>query len=179
MSRIAKRPIPVAPGTKVQFSNRQLVLSGPKGEQSLALHQDVNLDVSDTALLVQPANPEGKPSPMLGTTYALIKNMMQGVSQGFQKELSLVGVGYRAALSGTRLELNLGFSHPVMYELPKGVSANITANTKIMLESADKQLLGQVSAEIRKFRPPEPYKGKGILFTGEVLRRKAGKSGKK
>ena len=179
MSRIAKRPIPVAPGTKVQFNDRKLVLSGPKGEQSLALHQDVNLDVSDSELRIQPVRLEGKPSPMLGTTYALVKNMMYGVSQGFQKELNLVGVGYRAALKGSLLELSLGFSPPVFYELPEGVSANITANTKILLESADKQLLGQVSAEIRKFRPPEPYKGKGILFTGEVLRRKAGKSGKK
>lgn len=156
-----------------------MTAKGAKGELSLQVHPQIELDVQKEAILVQPKETEGKVTPMLGTTYALIRNIMQGVSAGFQKELNLVGVGYRAALNGNRLELNLGFSHPVQYPLPSGVTATVTANTKILLESADKQLLGQVSAEIRRFRPPEPYKGKGILFAGENLRRKAGKSGKK
>ena len=105
--------------------------------------------------------------------------MLEGVTNGYQKHLNLVGVGYRAAVNNNVLEMSLGFSHPVNYPLPDGVTASVTTNTKITLESTDKQLIGQVSAEIRKFRPPEPYKGKGILFEGERIRRKAGKSGKK
>ncbi len=116
---------------------------------------------------------------MLGTTHALIRNMLEGVTNGYQKHLNLVGVGYRAAVNNNVLEMSLGFSHPVNYPLPDGVTASVATNTKITLESTDKQLIGQVSAEIRKFRPPEPYKGKGILFEGERIRRKAGKSGKK
>ena len=116
---------------------------------------------------------------MLGTTHALIRNMFEGVTNGYQKRLNLVGVGYRAAVNNNVLEMSLGFSHPVNYPLPDGVTASVATNTKITLESTDKQLIGQVSAEIRKFRPPEPYKGKGILFEGERIRRKAGKSGKK
>ena len=115
---------------------------------------------------------------MLGTTWALITNMILGVTDGFQKKLNLVGVGYRASVSQKILELNLGFSHPIKYTLPEGIKAKVDANTKIVLESSNKQLLGQVSAEIQKFRPPEPYKGKGILFEGEKIKRKAGKSGK-
>ena len=116
---------------------------------------------------------------MLGTTHALIRNMLEGVTNGYQKRLNLVGVGYRATVNNNVLEMSLGFSHPVNYPLPDGVTASVATNTKITLESTDKQLIGQVSAEIRKFRPPEPYKGKGILFEGERIRRKAGKSGKK
>jgi len=116
---------------------------------------------------------------MLGTTHALIRNMLEGVTNGYQKRLNLVGVGYRAAVNNNVLEMSLGFSHPVNYPLPDGVTASVATNTKITLESTDKQLIGQVSAEIRRFRPPEPYKGKGILFEGERIRRKAGKSGKK
>ena len=117
-------------------------------------------------------------TPMLGTTWALITNMINGVTEGFQKQLNLVGVGYKAAVSQKIIELNLGYSHPIKYTLPEGIKATVSANTKIMLESSDKQLLGQVSAEIQKFRPPEPYKGKGVLFEGEQIKRKAGKSGK-
>jgi large subunit ribosomal protein L6 len=117
-------------------------------------------------------------TPMLGTTWALISNMIHGVTEGFQKQLNLVGVGYKAAVSQKILELNVGYSHPIKYALPDGIKATVNANTRILLESSDKQLLGQVSAEIQKFRPPEPYKGKGILFEGEKIKRKAGKSGK-
>ena len=116
--------------------------------------------------------------PMVGTTWALITNMVVGVSEGFKKQLNLVGVGYKATVNQNILELNLGYSHPIKYNLPVGIKATINAATKITLESSDKQLLGQVAAEIQKFRPPEPYKGKGILFDGVAIRRKAGKSGK-
>ena len=115
---------------------------------------------------------------MLGTMWSHVQSMLKGVASGFVTELSLVGVGYRASLSGSKLEMNLGYSQPVKYLIPEGVKAKVNANTNIVLESADKQLLGQVCAEIRKYRPPEPYKGKGILFKNERLKRKAGKAGK-
>ena len=178
MSRIAKRPIKVTQGVEVSFKERQLSVKGPKGELQLTAHPGIELKIVEEYIYVSPADLNGPTSPMLGTTWALITNMIHGVTEGFQKQLNLVGVGYKAAVSQKIIELNLGYSHPIKYTLPEGIKATVNANTKIMLESSDKQLLGQVSAEIQKFRPPEPYKGKGILFEGEQIKRKAGKSGK-
>ena len=178
MSRIAKRPINVAQGVQVSFKERQLTVKGPKGELLLTAHPAIELKIDAENIYLSPADLNGPTSPMLGTTWALITNMIHGVTEGFHKQLNLVGVGYKAAVSQKIIELNLGYSHPIKYILPEGVKASVNANTKIMLESTDKQLLGQVSAEIQKFRPPEPYKGKGILFEGEQVKRKAGKSGK-
>ena len=178
MSRIAKRPIKVTQGVEVLFKERQLLVKGPKGELHLAAHPAIELKIDEENIYVSPTDRNGPVSPMLGTTWALIKNMIHGVTEGFQKQLNLVGVGYKATVSQKIIELSLGFSHPIKYTLPEGINASVDANTKIMLESSDKQLLGQVSAEIQKFRPPEPYKGKGILFEGEKIKRKAGKSGK-
>lgn len=179
MSRIAKRPIAIASGVTVNYQDRELSVKGPKGELQMSVHEHVDLEVDGTAIQVKAAGTAQRKVPMLGTTHALIRNMLEGVTNGYQKQLNLVGVGYRAAVNKNVLEMSLGFSHPVNYSLPEGVTASVAANTKITLESIDKQLIGQVSAEIRKFRPPEPYKGKGILFEGERIRRKAGKSGKK
>tara|TARA_B100001964_G_scaffold7549_1_gene8136 strand:+ start:320 stop:859 length:540 start_codon:yes stop_codon:yes gene_type:complete len=178
MSRIGKRPIKVTQGVEVSFKERQLSVKGPKGELELTAHPAIELKIDDENIYVSPADLNGPMTPMLGTTWALITNMIHGVTEGFQKQLDLVGVGYKAAVSQKIIELNLGYSHPIKYTLPAGIKATVSANTKIMLESSDKQLLGQVSAEIQKFRPPEPYKGKGILFEGEQIKRKAGKSGK-
>ena len=178
MSRIAKRPIKVTKDVEVSFKERQLSVKGPKGELQLTAHQDIELKIDEENIYVSPSDLNGPMSPMLGTTWALITNMIHGVTEGFKKQLNLVGVGYKAAVSQKTIELNLGYSHPIKYTLPEGIKATVNANTKIMLESSDKQLLGQVSAEIQKFRPPEPYKGKGILFEGEQIKRKAGKSGK-
>ena len=178
MSRIAKRPIKVTQGVEVSFKERQLSVKGPKGELQLTAHPAIELNIDDENIYVSPVDLNGPMSPMLGTTWALITNMIRGVTEGFQKQLNLVGVGYKAVVSQKIIELNLGYSHPIKYTLPEGIKASVDANTKIMLESSDKQLLGQVSAEIQKFRPPEPYKGKGILFEGEQIKRKAGKSGK-
>ena len=178
MSRIAKRPIKVNQTVEVTFKDRLLSVKGPKGELRLIAHPAVMLKIDDDNIYVSLADLSGPMSPMLGTTWALITNMIHGVTEGFQKQLNLVGVGYKAAVHQKIIELNLGYSHPIKYTLPKGIEATVNANTKIMLESSDKQLLGQVSAEIQKFRPPEPYKGKGILFEGEQIKRKAGKSGK-
>jgi large subunit ribosomal protein L6 len=178
MSRIAKRPIKVTQGVEVSFKEGQLLVKGPKGELQLTAHPAIELKIDEENIYVNPAELNGPISPMLGTTWALITNMIHGVTEGFQKQLNLVGVGYKAAVSQKIIELNLGYSHPIKYTLPEGIKATVNANTTIMLESSDKQLLGQVSAEIQKFRPPEPYKGKGILFEGENIKRKAGKSGK-
>jgi len=177
MSRISKHPITVVEGVQVQYSNRDFSAKGPKGEMKISIHEDVELKVEDGIIQLTPSSSKGI-TPMLGTTWALVRNMLTGVSTGFVKELNLVGVGYRATTSSNMLEMNLGYSHSIKYTIPKGVSAKVNANTNIVLESADKQLLGQVCAEIRKYRPPEPYKGKGILFKDERLKRKAGKAGK-
>ena len=179
MSRIAKRPIVISSGVTVNYQDRQLSVKGPKGELQMKVHEHVDLDMDGDTIQVKTAGTFRRKVPVLGTTHALIRNMFEGVTNGYQKRLNLVGVGYRAAVNNNMLEMSLGFSHPVNYPLPDGVTASVATNTKITLESTDKQLIGQVSAEIRKFRPPEPYKGKGILFEGERIRRKAGKSGKK
>ena len=178
MSKIGKRPIKLVQDVKVAFNNRVLEVKGPKGELELQTHPDVDLLIDNETLSVIHSNKGNTKTALIGTTWKLINNMIHGVSQGFQKQLNLVGVGYRATLNQKELVLNLGYSHPIKYSLPDGISASVNANTKITLESSDKQLLGQVSAEIQKFRPPEPYKGKGVLFEGQKLKRKAGKSGK-
>ena len=177
MSRIGKRPIPVADGVQVQYTDREFSVKGPKGEMKMRIHDDVELNTEEGVIQLAP-NASSGITPMLGTTWALVRNMLVGVSTGFVKELNLVGVGYRASTSSNMLEMNLGYSHPIKYEIPKGVTVKVNANNNIVLESADKQLLGQVCAEIRKYRLPEPYKGKGILFKDEKLKRKAGKAGK-
>ena len=178
MSRIGKRPIKLIQGVEVSFKERLLSVKGPKGELKLTAHPAIELAIDTEYILVTPADLDAPMTPMLGTTWALITNMIHGVTEGFQKKLNLVGVGYKASVSQKNLELNLGYSHPIKYTLPEGIKATVNANTNILLESSDKQLLGQVSAEIQKFRPPEPYKGKGILFEGQKILRKAGKSGK-
>ena len=178
MSRIGKRPIKLVQEVKVNFDNRTLLVKGPKGELELQTHPDVDLVIENETLSVIASNENTTKTAMIGTTWKHINNMIYGVSQGFQKQLNLVGVGFRATLNQKELVLNLGYSHPIKYSLPDGISASVDANTKITLKSSDKQLLGQVSAEIQKFRPPEPYKGKGVLFDGQKLKRKAGKSGK-
>ena len=178
MSKIGKRPIKLVQDVKVAFNNRILQVKGPKGELELQTHPDVDLVIDNETLSVIASNENTTTTALIGTTWKLINNMIHGVSQGFQNQLNLVGVGYRATLNQKELVLNLGYSHPIKYSVPDGISASVDANTKITLESSDKQLLGQVSAEIQKFRPPEPYKGKGVLFEGQKLKRKAGKSGK-
>jgi len=178
MSRIGKRSIKLVEDVKIFYKDRVLEVKGPKGELEFQMHPDVDLVIDDKTLSVIHSNEKITKTALIGTTWKHINNMISGVSKGFQKKLNLVGVGYRAALNQKELVLNLGYSHPIKYSIPDGISASVDANTKITLESSDKQLLGQVSAEIQKFRPPEPYKGKGVLFEGQKLKRKAGKSGK-
>ena len=178
MSRIGKRPIKLTKGVEVNFKERLLSVKGPKGELELWAHPAIELIIDTENISVLPSDLSAPITPMLGTTRALISNMIHGVTEGFQKQLNLVGVGYKAVVNQKNLVLNLGYSHSIHYTLPEGIKASVNANTRIHHESSDKQLLGQVSAEIQKFRPPEPYKGKGILFEGVQIKRKAGKSGK-
>ena len=174
MSRIAKYPVKVPAGVEIKINADQLTAKGGQGTLSMTVQQDVVIAQEDGQLTFAPSE-SAKSWAMAGTTRALVQNLVTGVSEGFTKTLEIVGVGYRAQAKGQTLNLSLGFSHPVDYELPKGVTAETPKNTVIVLKSADKQKLGQVAAEIRAFRPPEPYKGKGVRYSDERVRRKEAK----
>lgn len=178
MSRLGKRPVALNPKITSEYKDRQLKITGPLGEMTCRIPETVELEVSkeEIGVVVDFDTQEGR--TIGGTIRSHIRNMVHGVTEGFTVNLELVGVGYRAQVSGQKLTLNLGFSHPVEFDLPKVVTANVEANTKLSLSSCDKQVLGQTAAEIRQYRPPEPYKGKGILFAGEQILRKAGKAAK-
>ncbi|MDO4643661.1 MAG: 50S ribosomal protein L6 [Cardiobacteriaceae bacterium] len=169
MSRVAKNPVHVPAGVEIKFGTDKLVVKGKNGELSLLLPADVKIEFSDDKLVFSTKVQTKKASAMSGTMRALVANMVKGVSEGFEKKLQLIGVGYRAQAQGRTINLSLGFSHPVVYELPENVSANTPSQTEIVLNSSDKQALGQVAAEIRSFRPPEPYKGKGVRYADEVV----------
>ncbi|MDR5860938.1 50S ribosomal protein L6 [Halomonas eurihalina] len=174
MSRVAKYPVKLPSGVEIKLDGDQLTVKGGQGSLSMAVHPDVTIGQEDGQLTFQPSE-SAKSWAMVGTTRALVQNLVTGVSEGFSRTLEINGVGYRAQAKGQTLNLTLGFSHPVDYELPEGVTAETPKNTTIVLKSADKQKLGQVAAEIRAFRPPEPYKGKGIRYGDEQVRRKEAK----
>lgn len=174
MSRIAKAPITVAKGVEVKIDGQRVAVKGGKGSLSIDVHPTVQVSFDDGVLSVAPANDSAW--AMAGTMRALLKNMVVGASEGFQKKLQLVGVGYRAQAKGDVLNLTLGFSHPVDYPVPKGITIETPSQTEIVVSGSDKQQVGQVAAEIRGFRPPEPYKGKGVRYADErVLRKEAKK----
>ncbi len=178
MSRIGLRPIPIPSGVDVQVDRGKVSVKGPKGE----LFQDVSptliIDRQNGDLLVSRPNDERKNRQLHGLTRTLIANMVTGVTEGYTKGLEIQGVGYRAALDGNVLVLNVGFSHPVRIEPPAGITFNVETPTRLSVSGIDKQLVGEVAARVRRVRPPEPYKGKGIRYVGEFVRRKAGKAGK-
>ncbi|MCG7601347.1 50S ribosomal protein L6 [Halomonas sp. McH1-25] len=174
MSRVAKYPVKLPNGVEVKFDGDQLTVKGGQGSLSMTVHPDVVIGQEEGQLTFTPSE-TAKSWAMVGTSRALVQNMVTGVSEGFTKSLEINGVGYRAQASGKTLNLTLGFSHPVEYTLPEGVTAETPKNTTIVLKSANKQQLGQVAAEIRAFRPPEPYKGKGIRYGDEQVRRKEAK----
>ncbi|MDH4121260.1 MAG: 50S ribosomal protein L6 [Deltaproteobacteria bacterium] len=180
MSRIGKRPIVLPAGVKVEQKGQVVTIQGPKGRQEFHMNPLVGLDISAQQLLVKKNDDQNRQADaLMGTTQSILQNMVEGVSKGFSKKLILNGVGYRAAVSGRKLDLTLGFSHPVNYPLPEGVNAQVEGNNIVILNSHDKVLLGQVAAKIRSYREPEPYQGKGVAYEGERIRRKAGKTGKK
>jgi large subunit ribosomal protein L6 len=169
MSRIAKYPVPLPKGVEATIAAEQITVKGPLGILTQALNGDVLIENQDNELSFKVANESREAKAMSGTLRALVFNMVQGVSQGFEKKLSLVGVGYKAAAQGKSLNLSLGFSHPVDYALPEGIKAETPTPTEIVIKGIDKQRVGQVAAEVRAFRPPEPYKGKGVRYIDEVV----------
>lgn len=175
MSRVAKSPIAVPAGVEVKQSGPVLTVKGTKGELKVELNPLVKVVVDAGFAKVEPATESQQAWAMAGTFRALVNNMVVGVSKGFERKLELVGVGYRAQAKGSSISLALGFSHPVEYALPAGVTAETPSQTEIVLRSADKQLLGQVAANVRSFRPPEPYKGKGVRYSDETVLRKEAK----
>ena len=169
MSRVAKNPVTVPAGVEVNFGTDALTVKGKNGALSLPLTGAVKVELNDGQLTFAAANDSKHAVAMSGTVRALVANMVKGVSEGFEKKLQLIGVGYRAQAQGKTLNLSLGFSHPVVYELPEGVSVATPSQTEIVLTGADKQAVGQAAAEIRGYRPPEPYKGKGVRYVGEQV----------
>lgn len=178
MSRIGKKPIQLIDTIKVSYNDKIIVVKGPKGELTRVVHPYIDIDVHDNQLFVKPLDDSKKTNALHGMTRSLIANMINGVSKGFQKVMEINGIGYRAEVKGDSLKLALGYSHPVEFPLPKGISAAVEKN-KITLSGIDKEQLGQTAANMRQLRPPEPYKGKGIKYINERIQRKAGKTGTK
>jgi large subunit ribosomal protein L6 len=170
MSRVAKKPINVPQGVQCDYVAPLLKVKGAKGELGLNIHPLVKLEQQENVFIVSSKEDTRESRVLSGTMRSLVNNMILGVSEGFKKTLVLKGVGYRAQVSGSQVKLELGFSHPISYKLPEKVSAQAKSPTELILESCDKQTLGQVAAEIRSFRPPEPYKGKGVAYSDEVVR---------
>ena len=175
MSRTGKKPVAPVSGVTVTINGRTVTAKGPKGELSMQLMDVVNVEQGDDGLVVAPANDTREARAAWGTTRALIQNLVTGVSAGFEKRLQIQGVGYRAAMQGKDVKLSLGFSHEVVYQAPQGITLAVPAPTEIVITGTDKQQVGQVAANIRGWRPPEPYKGKGVRYAGEFVFRKEGK----
>lgn len=175
MSRIAKNPIEVPKGVDVSINGQEVSAKGPKGNESLTVHSDVTLAMEDGVLGVKPANDTRGAMAMAGTMRSLVNNLVVGVSTGFEKKLELRGVGYRAQAQGQSVNLSLGFSHPVVHQVPAGVKVETPSQTEIVVSGSNKQVVGQVAADIRSYRPPEPYKGKGVRYVDEYVMMKEAK----
>ena len=178
MSRIGKLPIPLPAGVTVEINGQDVAVKGPKGELKLTVSKPITVSQEDGSVIVASPDDEAVSKSLHGLTRSLIANNVHGVSEGFTKALEIVGTGYRAALKGATVELSLGFSHPVLVTPPEGITLVVEGNTKIIVSGIDKQAVGEMAANIRKLRKPEPYKGKGVRYEGERVRRKAGKAGK-
>jgi len=178
MSRIGKLPVVIPAGVKISLNGNEMVVTGPKGTLTQQLHERMTIAVETDQINVSRPSDSKQDSALHGLTRALINNMVVGVTVGFKKDLEINGVGYRAEISGKVLTLSLGYSHPVIYELPEGISVEIEKQTKLSVMGIDKQLVGSAAAKIRSYRKPEPYKGKGIKYADERILRKAGKTGK-
>ncbi|MBT0666623.1 50S ribosomal protein L6 [Geobacter pelophilus] len=179
MSRIGKLPVELPKGVKVRYADEIITVEGPKGTLSRQVMEGVTLDINEAALVVTRNDDSNKCRAAHGLTRTLINNMVVGVTTGFERALEINGVGYRAEAKGDILNLSLGYSHPINYELPSGITVEVDKMTKLLVKGIDKELVGQTAAKIRSFRGPEPYKGKGIKYADEVILRKAGKTGKK
>ncbi len=178
MSRIGKKPVTLPKGVKVTVNGAEAVVEGAKGLLKCPVPTGISLDIQADSINLVRANEEAQTRAFHGLCRALIQNAVTGVTEGWKKELDIVGVGYKAAMEGAKLRLDLGFSHPIFYDAPKGIVIAVEKGTHLIVTGQDRQIVGQVAADIRQFRKPEPYKGKGVQYTGEVIRRKAGKTGK-
>ena len=177
MSRIGKQPVPIPDKVKVDVQDHSILVEGPKGKVSKTFADVVKLSVNDKhQIIVTPLGESRFAKAMYGTARSVINGMVKGVTAGFSKDLEIQGVGFKATLKGKQLDLTLGFSHPILFDIPEGIKVTVTDNTKLKVEGADKQMVGAVTAEIRSFYPPEPYKGKGVRIVGERVRRKEGKT---
>lgn len=176
MSRVGRKPIPIVTGVKVQKTDHAVKIVGPKGELTATVHPDIGFEIKDNQILISRSSDLKEYRSLHGLWRALMANMIKGVTEGYTKKLELVGVGYRAEMKGKKLQLQLGFSHPILFAPPESIKIEAPTQTNITISGIDKQLVGQVAAKIRSFRPPEPYKGKGVKYEGEYVRRKAGKA---
>lgn len=176
MSRVGLKPIPAVEKVTINVDGNTVTVEGPKGKLSLDLPEGITVEVGDGEINVNRASEQRHVRALHGTFRSLVQNLIIGVSEGFIKELEIQGVGFRSAVKGKNLDLSLGKSHPILHPIPEGLTVTVTENTKIKVEGIDKQLVGQFAAEVRNYYPPEPYKGKGVRYVGEYVRRKAGKS---
>ncbi len=176
MSRIGKRPVPLPKGVTASIDGRTVTVKGPKGEISRTVHAELSIALEDESVAVRRPSDEPRHKALHGLTRTLVANMVEGVTKGFTKSLEIQGVGYKAEVKPFGVQLVVGYSHPVPYHAPKGIKISVDNNTQVKVEGVDKELVGQVAAELRSVRPPEPYKGKGIRYVGEQVRRKAGKT---
>ena len=179
MSRIGKKPVTLPKGVAVEIQGNTVAVKGPKGELRRTLHTEMQVALADGQVTVSRPSEEKRHKALHGLSRTLVQNMVDGVSKGFSKTLEIQGVGYKAEAKPYGVNLIVGYSHPVKYEAPKGIKISVENNTVVKIEGADKEMVGQVAAELRQVRPPEPYKGKGIRYQGEQIRRKAGKTGAK
>ena len=179
MSRVGKKPIPIPKEVKVALIDEVVTVKGPKGELRLNMPPQLSLQVEGNQVLLSPQDDSQKVKALFGLFRTLVANMVKGVAEGFERVLEIQGVGYRAEIQGSQLVLNLGYSHPVPFQLPDGITAQVDKQTRVILRGIDRDLLGLTAARIRRFRPPEPYKGKGIKYQEEKIRRKVGKTGSK
>jgi large subunit ribosomal protein L6 len=176
VSRIGKKPVAIVQGVKVHLAEHDIKVTGPKGELKATVHPDIAVEVADGHVVLKRSSDEKKFKALHGLWRALVQNMVTGVTTGYTRKLELVGVGYRAEMKGKKLQLLLGYSHPILFAAPEGITIEAPTQTNITISGIDKMLVGQVAAKIRSFRPPEPYKGKGVKYEGEHIRRKAGKA---
>ena len=176
MSRIGKQPVDLPKGVEARLEDRNLEIKGPKGSLDLRVNPEMKVTIEDGILRVERPSDAANHRALHGLTRSLIANMVQGVTAGFERKLEIVGVGYRAEKKGPGITLHLGYSHTIEYPAPEGIELDVPQQTEVLVRGSDKQLVGQVAAEIRGFRPPEPYKGKGVRYAGEQIRRKAGKT---
>ena len=179
MSRIGKLPVEIPAGVEVKIDGQLVTAKGPNGTESVNVRPEISVKIEDNHIILTPVTDERKTNALHGLSRTLVANAVKGVKDGFEKKLEIVGVGYRANMEGKNLNLVLGYSHPILVEAPEGITIAVDANTKISVKGSNKQLVGDIAALIRSKRPPEVYKGKGVKYEGEYIRRKAGKAGKK